>query len=141
MPSAARSGQRLGPFGLAGVDPDLVAAPQRCPHLTDSLTNKLTNPLTNKLTSCLAGCLAYWRGRQRVGGGPGAQGEADRGVLGVGEPVGDVEVDVRLRRGPAGAEVQDATAADRGELMPITHQGDPGAHLLGNGEERGRCPG
>ena len=41
--------QRLGAFGVAGVDPDLAAAPQRVPHLTDPLTIRLTIRLTTAL--------------------------------------------------------------------------------------------
>ena len=44
-------GQRLGAFGVAGVDPDLATAPQRVPHLTDPLTNRLTNPAHHPLAS------------------------------------------------------------------------------------------
>ena len=64
--SAARLGQRLGAFGVTGVDPDLAAAPQRVPHLC----GRLTIPLTNRLTSRPSISLAYgWR-REGVGGEP-----------------------------------------------------------------------
>ena len=124
-------GQRLGAFGVAGIDPDLATAPQRVPDLTNPLTMPLTNLLTNRPTNPLTRVLA---GRG-VGGGAGAQREADGGVLGVGEPMRDVEVDMRLGWDPPRGEVQDPATADGGELVPIPDQRDPRTHLVRHGEE------
>ena len=38
--------------------------------------------------------------------------------------------------GPSGRVVQDAAAADRGELVPVTDERDPGAGLVGDVEQR-----
>ncbi len=39
-------GERLGAFGLAGVDADLATGPECLEHLTDMLTEILTGRLT-----------------------------------------------------------------------------------------------
>ena len=45
--------QRLGAFGVTGVDPDLATAPQRVPDLTDPLTTAAHHSLT---TGRIRGC-------------------------------------------------------------------------------------
>ena len=66
----------------------------------------------------------------------GAHPEAEVGVVGVGEPVHRLEGDdggrVRARDGV----VEDAAAADGGELVAVTDERDAGAGLVGDGEER-----
>ena len=37
--------------------------------------------------------------------------------------------------GPAGGQIQDASAADRGELVPVTDQRDPGVVFVGDDQQ------
>ena len=64
-----------------------------------------------------------------------AHEQAQLGVLGVAEPVDGLQRERRLGACPAGGVVEYAAAADRGELVPVTDERDPGVGLVGDGEQ------
>jgi hypothetical protein len=133
--------ERVDALGLGGVEADLTTTPQCGPYLTDTLTKWLTPRGTlGRSYRCEVHlrllCLAFGAAGEGVRRGAGAQREADRGVLGVGEPVGDVEVDQRLDRHPPGGQIEDSPATNGGELVTIAQERHPGAHLVGDHQQR-----
>src|SRR5665811_791754 len=60
--------------------------------------------------------------------GPHAQ--AEDGVVGVGEPVHRLHRHDGRRVRPSHGVVEDSSAADGGELVPVTHERDPGTGLI-----------
>ena len=58
--------------------------------------------------------------------GGGAHGEAEIGVLGVGEAADGVEGQDRIVVGPAGGEIEHPAAADGRELVAVADEGDTG---------------
>ena len=103
---------------LAGVETDLAACPERVEHVNPvllALTNRPTRRLTDLLTT--------------------SHRQGDSGVGGVGEPVNHIELDHRLGGRPPGGEVEDPSAPDGGQLVPVTEERDPGTRLVGDLEE------
>ena len=64
-----------------------------------------------------------------------AHRHAQLGVGGVGEAVHDVQTQGRFESGVLGGEVQDPTAADRGELVAVAHERHPCLTGLGDLEQ------
>lgn len=69
---------------------------------------------------------------------PHPQGQV--GVGGVGEPVDVVEFADPVG-GVADGEVEDAAAADGGELVPVADQQHPDLHFVSQAQQRARCLG
>jgi hypothetical protein len=57
-------------------------------------------------------------------------------VHGAHEPVDRVQIDTRVGVDPAAREVEHAAAADRGQLMPVADQRNPGTGLIRDGQQR-----
>ncbi len=74
----------------------------------------------------------------RASVGSGAHGEAELGVLGVGEPVHLVKGDDGSGVGPGGGEVEHTAAADRGQLVSGAHERDARPGLVADGQEGSR---
>lgn len=66
----------------------------------------------------------------------GAHQEADVGVRLIAEAVDGLELEVRLGRRPSGGKVEDAAAADSGELVAVAEERDGGTGVVGDREER-----
>ena len=56
-------------------------------------------------------------------------------VHGAHEPVDRVQIDTRVGVDPAASEVEHAAAADRGQLMPVADQRNPGTGLIRDGQQ------
>jgi hypothetical protein len=117
-----QDGQRLGAFGLRGIDADLVAGHQGVEDPTRCGTRCLTPTLTSRLATGPEGFT-------------GAHCEADPGVLGIAEPVDDIEGQAPLGCGPAGGEVKDPAAAHCGQLVAVPDERDPGPALISDPEQ------
>jgi hypothetical protein len=67
-----------------------------------------------------------------------AHQQAEVGVLRVLEAMDDVEGELGVGWGDVGGEVEDASASDRGKLVPITEQDEPGVGFV---RDRHECEG
>jgi hypothetical protein len=115
-----QDGEGLGAFGLRGVDADLVAGHQGIEDPTRCLASRLTPTLTARLATGPEGFTCAHR-------------EADPGVLGIAEPVDDIQGQAPLRCGPAGGEVKDPAAAHCGQLVAVPDERDPDPALVSDG--------
>ena len=107
-------GQRLLQLSGIGVQPDGAAGHQRVEDRARFLTGAHGE-----------GQLGVLHVRRRL-----------PGLVGADEAVNRVEHQVGRRVDLAGGEIQHAAAADRGELVPVTDQRQPGSDLVGDGQQR-----
>src|ERR1035437_465525 len=117
-----QNGQSLGAFRLRGVDADLVASQQGVEDPTRCLASRLTPTLTSRRSTGLDGFT-------------GAHREADPGVLGIAEPVDDIQGQAGLGCGPADGEVKDPAAAHCGQLVAVPDERDPGPGLVSDSQQ------
>ncbi len=114
VPGGDRVGDRCMPLGLARMQADLAAAMQGVEYRFGPLRGP------------------HQHGQLRVVG-VGDGGGAAVGVRGLaGEAVHHVQGHAGVRVGPAGSEVQDTSAADRGHLIPVTEEGNPDPAFVGD---------
>lgn len=67
---------------------------------------------------------------------PGAHGEAELRVVGVGEPVDVIQGQARVGTSPVRSEIEDTASSDGGQLMAVPDQRETRASLVGNGHQR-----
>src|SRR5690349_19747460 len=70
------------------------------------------------------------------GGSTVAHAQAEVGIVGIGEAVDALHGEHRAGVRPGEGVVENATATDGGELVPVTEERDPGARFVGEGQQR-----